>query len=288
MAVHMLMRPRFPLQVPDIDLINDEMTANRKDQGMCALLAASPEVKKIGEDVWEGFTRVVFHFRERESFLVLPSQFGQGNPWIWRPTFFGAWPEADLRLLTKGFHLAYTDVLDYYAAPDGIEHGKAFHDLLVAVGLASRFSFVALSRGGLFAFRYSESFPQEVQSIYADAPVCDVRSWPGGQGKASRAEEELRQMLRSHRIEENQAFEAAFQPLNRLAPLAKAGIPLLHVCGMSDVVVPYEENTFILERNYRALGGEITFIPKPGVGHHPHGLEDPTPIVSFIERHSEI
>jgi hypothetical protein len=27
-------------------------------------------------------------------------------------------------------------------------------------------------------------------------------------------------------------------------------------------------------------------IAKPGVGHHPHGLDDSTPIVEFITRHA--
>jgi hypothetical protein len=37
---------------------------------------------------------------------------------------------------------------------------------------------------------------------------------------------------------------------------------------------------------YTALGGTIELIRKPGVGHHPHGLDDPTPIVEFLVRHA--
>ncbi|MHC4884753.1 MAG: hypothetical protein ACYTGH_06680 [Planctomycetota bacterium] len=33
---------------------------------------------------------------------------------------------------------------------------------------------------------------------------------------------------------------------------------------------------------YRAPSGTIETIVKPGGLHHPHGLEDPTPIVDFI------
>ena len=37
------------------------------------------------------------------------------------------------------------------------------------------------------------------------------------------------------------------------------------------------------------LNGDLCFkfevIHKPGVGHHPHGLDDPTPVVEFIEKH---
>jgi hypothetical protein len=47
-------------------------------------------------------------------------------------------------------------------------------------------------------------------------------------------------------------------------------------------VVPVAENTAILEKRYRELGGTIKVIHKPGVGHHPHGLDDPAPVVEFI------
>ena len=59
-------------------------------------------------------------------------------------------------------------------------------------------------------------------------------------------------------------------------------MPLLHVYGDADEVVPWEENTGLVAERYRKLGGDITLIAKPGVKHHPHGLEDSTPIVEFI------
>lgn len=68
---------------------------------------------------------------------------------------------------------------------------------------------------------------------------------------------------------------------SRFADWAPAGIPLLHVVGDDDKVVPVAENTAILEKRYRALGGSIEVIHKPGVGHK-HGLKDPKPIVDFI------
>ena len=58
------------------------------------------------------------------------------------------------------------------------------------------------------------------------------------------------------------------------------------VYGDADKVVPWGENTGILAQRYRKLGGSIALIAKPGVGHHPHGLDDSTPIVKFIFRHT--
>ena len=59
-------------------------------------------------------------------------------------------------------------------------------------------------------------------------------------------------------------------------------MPLIHVVGDADVVVPVDENTSVLERRYKKLGGTIQVVHKPGVGHHPHSLKDPAPLVAFI------
>ena len=85
---------------------------------------------------------------------------------------------------------------------------------------------------------------------------------------------------------EAEALAYPGNPVDRLAPLAKAKVPLLHVYGDADEVVPWDENTGVIAERYRKLGGSITLIAKPGVKHHPHGLEDSTPIVDFIWEHS--
>ena len=72
-------------------------------------------------------------------------------------------------------------------------------------------------------------------------------------------------------------------PIDDLAPLAHAHVPLLHVVGDADQVVPLAENTNVLAQRYRALGGNIQIIVKHGVG-HVHGLDDPTPIIQFLWR----
>jgi len=75
-------------------------------------------------------------------------------------------------------------------------------------------------------------------------------------------------------------------PIDVLSTLAEAGIPLIHVVGDADDVVPVAENTAIVEQRYRALKGTSEVIHKPGVGHHPHGLDDPMPVVRFIVEHT--
>ena len=46
--------------------------------------------------------------------------------------------------------------------------------------------------------------------------------------------------------------------------------------------MPYEQNLGVLKARYEALGGKIDVIIKKGGDHHPHSLEDPTPIVDYI------
>ena len=68
--------------------------------------------------------------------------------------------------------------------------------------------------------------------------------------------------------------------LDHLAPLAKAGVPLLHVCGRLDPA--FDPQTRVAEKRYQELGGSITVIVKEGEGHYPLAPRDPKPVVDFI------
>jgi pimeloyl-ACP methyl ester carboxylesterase len=142
---------------------------------------------------------------------------------------------------------------------------------------------VGISRGGLYAYRFATKNPERVACIYGDAPVCDFKSWPSGKGTGKGSAGDWMQLQRHYGFA-NEAEALAFNgnPVDRLAPLAKAKVRLIHVVGDTDEVVPVAENTSLIESRYQALGGRIQVIHKPGVGHHPHGLDDPTPVVTFI------
>ena len=73
----------------------------------------------------------------------------------------------------------------------------------------------------------------------------------------------------------------------RIAAIANAKIPIIHVVGDADKVVPVSENTAIAEKRYKKMGGIFKVIHKPGVGHHPHSLADPKPIVDFVLSHTK-
>jgi sialidase-1 len=139
-----------------------------------------------------------------------------------------------------------------------------------------------MSRGGLIVYNWAGANPEKVACIYADNPVCDFKSWPGGRGKGKYDQRSWEACLKAYDLTEEQALECQHNPIDNLEPLARAVVPVLHVCGTADTVVPIAENSDIIEQRYKKIGGKITVIRKPGINHHPHSLKNPKPIVDFI------
>ncbi|MCA9176319.1 MAG: prolyl oligopeptidase family serine peptidase [Planctomycetales bacterium] len=241
---------------------------------------------KVSE--WNGYPRYDFEVDGKMVTVVAPKQAAPGRPWVWHGEFFGHKPDPDIALLGKGFHIVYMRVPDMLGAPRAVAHWNRLYDVLTKQhGLAKRAALVGLSRGGLYCYNWAAANPDKVACIYGDAPVCDFKSWPGGRGAGKGSQRDWALVLKVYEFKsEEQALAYDKNPVDNLAPLAKAGVPLLHVFGDADEVVPWEENTKLIADRYRALGGDIQLIRKPGIGHHPHGLKDSTPIVDFILRHA--
>ena len=249
-----------------------------------AFLALSPlraEPAKVSQ--WMNHERLDFTLDGRDALLVKPATPAVGQPWIWRTEFFGHEPQADAALLAAGWHVAYYKISDMYGSPASIELMARFHAHLTAeYGLNPRAVLEGFSRGGLYAVNFAATHPDKTAALYLDAPVLDIRSWPGGKGKSKGDPRCWAQALAAFGLTEETAATFKGNPLDRLEPLAQARIPILSVCGEADQVVPFAENTALLATRYQALGGKIEVIAKPGGDHHPHSLKDPKPIVDFL------
>jgi len=237
---------------------------------------------------WHGFDRYGFVVDGRPCCVVAPRQAAAARPWIWRARFFGHEPQTDIALLQRGFHLVYIDVANLFGSPKAVAHWDAFYKTLTEQhGFASKAVLEGMSRGGLIIFNWAAANPDKVAGIYADAPVCDFKSWPGGKGKSPGAPQAWRLCMQAYGFaSEDEALAYDKNPIDNLAPLARARIPILSVCGADDKVVPVAENTAVVAERYKKLGGDIATIIKPNNGHHPHSLEDPAPIVDFILKHA--
>lgn len=266
--------------------------------------AARQEGGTLDEQVseWKGFVRRDYVRNGRACLLIEPTWAAPGRPWIWRTEFFGHFMNADLELVRQGWHIGYIRLSDLYGSPFSAEAMEDFRDDAVRrFELDAKPVLVGFSRGGLYALRYAETYPQHVRALYVDAPVVDIASWPGGLGAGDGSPNEWRDCLDIYGIsvqrqnsestsaaaETAAVKDRASQVTERLLELLRipveADIPLLLIAGGADEAVPLHENGDRLDRRYRELGGRVTRIIKPNGGHHPHGLENPDQVVKFVQ-----
>jgi S-formylglutathione hydrolase FrmB len=200
--------------------------------------------------------------------------------------FWDAFPAADIALLERGFHVAFIDAGDTYASPAALTLFDTFYDLLTTqYGLSRRPALEGLSRGGFCAYRWAYFNAEKVGCLYGDAPLCDIgllrrRS----NGEAGAAWQNVTEAYGLPADADAASIEG--NPIDGLAVLAEAHIPIIHVCGDSDTAAVNRDNTDIVRERYTKLGGDFTLIMKEGCGHHPHGLQDPSSVADFIVAHA--
>lgn len=238
---------------------------------LCALLAAShlgqaqdaPAAFDGTPTSWHGFDRYDYLLDEatlaikpadpavpgdvpgqRRCLVVAPRTPAPGRPWSWQGCYWDHQPQTEVELLRRGFHLAYITA-DANRPPD--QKWDAWYEFLtVKHGLSPKPTFVGMSRGGQFAFRWATLHPRQVSAIYADNPAIERES------------------------------------LARLGDLAAQDVPLLMVCGSLDPLLGGHAQA--IESFYQQFGGRVSLLIKDGAGHHPHSLRDPAPLADFLER----
>ena len=232
---------------------------------------------------FHGFQGYEFECGGAACKIVEPYVEAAGKPWMIRARFWGHEPQTDIALLEHGYRIVYCDVADLYGSDEAVERWNALYRRMVKAGLHKKAALEGMSRGGLIVYNWAAANPGKVACIYADAPVMDFKSWPMGRGRYAGSPDDVRKLLAAYGFaDEAAALAWKGNPLDHARTIAKAGIPVLHVVGDADDVVPVEENTALFEKEMARLGAPIAVIHKPGVGHHPHSLNDPGPIVQFI------
>lgn len=258
--------------------------------GLTSSLAGAAEAKPFPgtPSPWNGFPKHEFSVDGLKVTAVVPAKPLPGRPWLWRGEFFGAFAEADVALVKEGWHLIYLNVPDLFGAPKAIAKWEKLYALLTTEhGLHPRPGLIGLSRGGLYCLSWAAAHPDQTLAIYLDNAVCDFKSWPGGKplalGSGKGSETEWQKLLTAYGFKNNaEASAYPRNPVDNLSPLAKAKIPLLLVYGDRDSVVPHAENSGLVYTRYKELGGPVERIVKPGQDHHPHGLKDVRPVVTFF------
>jgi len=243
------------------------------------------EIKKNIKSDWFGYDILDSTMNGIPFKVVFPKQANKNRDWIWRARFWGHQPQADLALLKQGFHLAYIDVAGLFGSAEAMKRWDEFYTFAIKeYHLNSKVVLEGMSRGGLQIFNWADANAEKVACIYADAPVCDFKSWPGGKGKSEGYDKAWSICLKEFGFTQEEALVSKVNPVDQMINIAKHKIPILSIVGSADKVVPFEENTGKLQSRLNELGWNMKIIHKPETGHHPHSLKDPKPIVDFVLR----
>ena len=209
---------------------------------------------------------VVFELAGCAAFLISPKKPAEAKGWVWyAPTLFdlnlpGPEEQWMFERFTKAeLAVAGIDVGESYGSPNGRALFTAFYKEMVAKrGLSKKPCLLGRSRGGLMHYNWAVEHPRSVACIAGVYPVCDPSSWPGlaqACGAYEMTAEQLAQHLDEH------------CPVRRVATLAKARVPIFHIHGDADTVVPIERNSGALLQEYTRYGGEMTLRVLKGMGH---------------------
>jgi pimeloyl-ACP methyl ester carboxylesterase len=206
-----------------------------------------------------------FDVEGHQAFLIRPKGkvLASPMPWVWYAPVIGhpnashAWMLA--QWLDKGIGMAGVDVGESCGSPQGRKvYSALWQTLTTRYKMSERPCLLPQSRGGLMLYNWAAENAARVACIAGIYTVCDLRSYPGlpqACGAYGLSAAELEARLAEH------------NPIDRLSPLAKAGVPILHVHGNADTVVPLEKNAGEVARRYRAVGGQARLIVIPGKGH---------------------
>ncbi len=252
--------------------------------GLCVILGW---VQAVQPNKKLPFPGEVFAIEGRTAFLILPdTKPAEGAmPWVWyAPTLRGLPGGAEKwmfdRFLKAGIAIAGVDVGESYGNPKGRATYTALHQHLVEKhGLAKRACLLARSRGGLMLYSWAAENPDKVACITGIYPVCNIASYPGTQ-RASGAFGLTAQGLEAQLAKHN--------PIDRLAPLAKAKVPIFHIHGDMDRVVPLDKNSAIIKDRYDKLGGPMILEIVKGQGHNMWlGWFQSQTLVDFVLKHAK-
>jgi pimeloyl-ACP methyl ester carboxylesterase len=212
-------------------------------------------------------TGEVFRVGANIAFVIPPSKPGANGakPWVWYAPTLPNLPGKEEKWMfekfgAEGIAIAGVDAGESYGSPDGRAVFSAlYEELTTKRGFSKKPVLLGRSRGGLQLLSWAAENADKVGGFAGIYPVCNVSSYPGIEKAAPAYKlkpDEFRARLADH------------NPIDRLAALAKANVPLFAIHGDSDKLVPLADNSKIVHDRYEKLGGKMQLIIPPGQGHN--------------------
>jgi hypothetical protein len=248
----------------------------------CSTVHAQSQAEKKGMP-FPGETLLI---SQRQAFLISSENAPAAGPkpWVWYAPTLANLPGASEkwmfeRLLAAGIAIAGIDVGESYGSPEGRQlFSDLYAELTSKRGYSTKPVMLARSRGGLMTLGWAVENPEKLAGWAGVYPVCNITSYPGIQRAAP-----------SYKLTESQltAVLSQHNPIDRLKPLAEAGVPLFAIHGNSDKVVPLELNSQLLRERYTALKGSMQLTVPPGQGHNMWpGFFECEELVGFLKNHA--
>ena len=241
---------------------------------------------------YQGGQLVVLRVHDRNAYLIKPT--GTIDPrkrWVWIFPFWLGVNDGHGRLhhqlyvekyLAAGFNVAGIDVGTSCGSPAAAAVCHEFYRKLTAdFGLARRAHLEVQSNGGLIGYAWAFRNPECVDRIGGICPVTDFRTWPPP-SMASILSAPDKGLGYDLTLDQLTARQSEFNPIENLAPLAKAGVKILHIHGDKDDLVPMSANSTELAGRYRAMGGSAEVVVIPGLGHGGQVLYESQPLLKFL------
>jgi hypothetical protein len=273
--------------------------AVRADEPKPAVAKTNPDptgkVPTTISGTYDGGKLVELRVQGRIAYLVKPT--GAVDPqkrWLWEFPFwlgindgFGNLAHRHYieKLLAAGFHVAGVEVGASCGSPAAADVCQDFYNQLVSeYGLNKRARLLAHSHGGLIAYGWAFRHPECVSRIAGMSPAIDFRTYPTLPYVITGPTKGLDYRLS---LEELDRRATEFNPIDNLAPLAKAGVKIMHLHGANDTLVPTGANATELGRRYHDLGGDAEIVLLPGLpaakrGHDGPELYDSAALVNFL------
>ncbi|MBS12828.1 MAG: alpha/beta hydrolase [Gemmatimonadetes bacterium] len=219
-----------------------------------------------------------------EAFLIRAEQKSDRySPWVWYAPTLPPYPDANEkwmfeRFLARGITIAGIDVGESYGSPVGRHIYSSLYRHMVGLEFSSRPALLPRSRGGLIFYNWAVEHADSVSCIAGIYPVCSLVSFLG----ADRACE-------AYGMTPGELTDALAQnnPIERLNPLVDANVPIYHIHGDRDDVVPIEGNSGDLAERYTTLGGQMTLNVAAGQGHSLwEGFFRDEVLITFVIEHA--
>ena len=171
------------------DLRRGSLSAMIKKSWIIALAPSTVRRKRISDKTGHGIDKALiseryklmkqesFFFNGYEATVLIPDNFN--GKWIWKTEFFYAFDRAERDLFDLGFARVYYKISDMYGSVKAVRLMHAFQkELIKRYSFAQKAIMFGFSRGGLYAFNYALYYPEQVEKVYLDAPVLDIKTWP--------------------------------------------------------------------------------------------------------------